>query len=104
MREELNFIHSKEDILKALLQCKEEQTSIGIQSDALGTETVVTGIEDIVIEDTRTLVVLKYYDTTGYILPSNKIVLEEIQAVFPFATTFENPYLNNLNKGKSWHF
>jgi hypothetical protein len=101
---DLNFLSSPHDILNALLQSKENGTSIGIKAHVLGPETIVTAVEDVIFEDTLTLIVFKHYDTSGYILPSHKITLAEIQSVYPFATQFVNPYLSNLGKDKSWFF
>jgi hypothetical protein len=101
---ELNFLTSPADVLKALLQSKEEGTSIGIRAHSLGTETIVTAVEDIVFEESQTLIIFKPYDSTGYILPSRRINLHEIQGVYPFASPFSNPYLSNLGKDKSWFF
>jgi hypothetical protein len=101
---ELNFLNSPSDILRALVACKAEGTSIGIQSTALGSETIVTSVEDIIFEEGQTIVVLKHYDTSGYILPSHKLNIEQIEAVYPFSTPFVNPYINNISKDKTWFF
>jgi hypothetical protein len=104
MGKELNFFDSPHDILKALLQSKEEGTSVGIKAHCLGQEVVTTAVEDIIFHDTHTVIVVKHYDGSGYILPSHKINLLEIQAVFPFNTPFVNPYLKSIDKDKSWFF
>jgi hypothetical protein len=104
LKEQSNFLNTPSDILKALLGSKEDCTTIGIQSTALGPEIIVTCVEDIIFEEGNTCVVLKHYDTSGYILPSHKIKLNEIEGVFPFATRFVNPYISNIDKDKTWFF
>ena len=104
LNRELSFVHSPQEILRALLQSKEEGTSIGIQCNALGPELIVTSVENIIFEEGQTLVMLKHYDTTGYILPSYKLNLLEIQGVVPFASQFKNPYLDNIGRDKTWFF
>jgi hypothetical protein len=104
MGQDLNFFDSPHDILNALLQSKEQGTSVGIKSNCLGQEMVTTAVEDIIFHDTHTVIVVKHYDGSGYILPSHKINLLEIQAVFQFNTPFVNPYLKSIDKDKSWFF
>lgn len=95
---ELNFLSEPSDILKALLNSKEEGTSIGIKANDFGTDPIVTAVEDIIFQDGQTLIVLKHYDSSGYILPSYKINLLNVSAVYPFASPFKNPILNYLEK------
>jgi len=71
-------------------------------SPALGdAEMYLTAVEDFVItEGDDPLVVLKPYDMSGYLLPVNKIPLNSIEAVCPFKSKFENPFLPKLIDGK----
>jgi hypothetical protein len=101
---ELNFLSSQPEILNALIQSKQNSTSIGIRSNVLGSETLVSCVEDIIFEEGQTIIILKHFDTTGYILPSHKINLGEIEAVYPFATPFVNPFLSNIDKDRTWFF
>ena len=101
---ELNFLEGRADILQALMKSKEEGTAIAIRATVLGMEPIVTAVEDVSFDDGLTIIVLKHYDATGYILPSKRLNLLEIQSVCPFTTPFSNPYLQNLNKDKSWFF
>ena len=87
-----------------LMKSKEEGTAIAIRATVLGMEPIVTAVEDVYFDDGLTIIVLKHYDATGYILPSKRLNLLEIQSVCPFTTPFSNPYLQNLNKDKSWFF
>jgi hypothetical protein len=97
---ELNFLSEPSDILKALLNSKEEGTSIGIKANDFGLDPIITAVENIIFEEGQTLIVLKHYDQSGYILPSYKINLLNITAVYPFASPFKNPILSNLEKDK----
>jgi hypothetical protein len=101
---EINFLQAPDEILKALLLSKEKGTLIGIRSNVLGSQTIITAVEDIIFEEGQTYIILKYYDASGYILPSHKIDLQHIEAVIPFSTPFHNPILDNLSKNKSWSF
>jgi hypothetical protein len=104
MSRELNFLNVESEILSALLKSKEEGTSIGIKASPLGTEIIITAVEDIQFHEGQTIIVLKHFDLSGYILPSSKINLPDIQAVCPFASPFHNPYLQNLDRHRTWFF
>jgi hypothetical protein len=104
VKEQSNFLSAPSDILNALLTSKENNTSIGIQATALGPEVIITSVEDIIFDDGRTFVIFKHFDTSGYILPSHRINLNEIQGVFPFVSPFVNPYINTIGKDKTWFF
>jgi hypothetical protein len=86
------------------MKSKEEGTSVGIRSISLGPETVVTAVEDIIFEDGQTVVILKHFDSSGYILPSHRINLEDFQAIHSFSTPFINPYIQNIGREKNWFF
>jgi hypothetical protein len=101
---DLNLLTDQDQIFKALFQSKRECTAIGIRAAVLGPDTMVTCVEDIIVEDGQTIIILKHYDSRGYILPSHKINLFEILAVHPFATPFENPFLANIGKERTWFF
>src|SRR6187551_1890270 len=81
--ENLNVRSEPQEILQALLDSKQSGTAIGIISSALGSDIFTTTVEDIIIHENATLIVLKRFDTTGYILPSYKINLLEILGVWP---------------------
>ncbi len=98
----LTFLTEQTEILKALLESKQSGTAIGIIASKLDEKMIVTGIDDILIEDGRTTVVLKHYDASGYILPSRLVPLSAIDAVCPFVASFNNPILSNIEKTRSW--
>lgn len=101
---DITFFNHQAEILQALLQSKEDGSSIGIKSAAFGPETIITAVEDIQFGEGQTMIVLKHYDSSGYMLPCHKLDLSEIEAVCPFTTRFENPILSNLDKDKTWFF
>lgn len=101
---DITFFTHQTEILQALLQSKEEGNSIGIKSAALGPETIITAVEDIHFGEGQTIIVLKHYDSSGYMLPCHKLNLAEIDLVCPFTTRFENPILTSLDKDKTWFF
>jgi hypothetical protein len=95
-----DFLQEPRDVLKALLECREHGTLIGIKALILGKGMFVTGVEDILIgdgsEDTR--IILKGYDFTGHVLPINTIRLTDIEGVCEFSSKFGNPILKTLSK------
>ena len=93
-----DFSISSKEILEALMISKEHGTSIGIKASAFGPDYFITAVENIILEEGQTLVQLKHYDSTGYILPSYKINLLEIQSTLSFRTPFRNPYLKSLSQ------
>ena len=99
-----DFVHTSQDILRELMQCKEQGSAVGIQADVLGIGMFITGIEDIVLEEGATIIVLKQYDTSGYMLPATHIDLRDINSICPFKSEFKNPFLDNIEKDKSWFF
>ena len=95
-----DFIQDPKEVFRALLDSKERGTAIGIKSELLGRGMFVTGVEDILIGDGRenTRVILKGYDFTGHVLPTNIVSLTEIEGICKFKSKFGNPILNTLSK------
>ena len=95
-----DFIQEPADMFKALLESKERDSAIGIKSEVLGKGMFVTGVEDILIGDghENTFIILKGYDFTGHVLPTNHLRLSEIEGVCQFASKFGNPILKTLSK------
>lgn len=100
----LDFTTEPSKILELLEQSKEGGTCIAIKSEQLGLDVVITAVDDVFSESERYRVVLKHYDTSGYILPTNKLFLEDIDAVCPFSTTFKNPIQEQVDKDRPWFF
>lgn len=90
------YICDASEILKRLLESKVKGTIIGVTASTLGTTMVLAGIDDVLLGKIP-MVVLKPYDTYGYILPETKIHLEDISSVRPFASKFQNPFEKKLN-------
>lgn len=87
------------EMLTILNESKQSGTAVGINAPSLGNEIYITAVEDIVIGKDIT-VILKNYDITGYILGTNKLKIGDIKSVYPFKSTFENPYMRTM-KGES---
>ncbi len=99
-----NFFTEKSEILGVLVNSKQHGSAVGIMAPAFGSDIFITAVEDIILEDVKTVIVFKQYDRTGYILPSTRISLEEITSVCPFSSEFRNPYLDNFEKDRTWFF
>lgn len=99
-----DFITENSKILDALVASKCQATSIGITAGIFGDEIVVTCVEDIMVDEGVTTIILKQYDSQGRLLPAHKIDLNEIKSVCPFSTTFVNPYFNAIDKERTWFF
>ena len=91
----MELVSDPGEILNILTESKAHGTAVGINAPALGSEIYVTAVEDVVIDEDITIV-LKSYDTTGYMLETNKLKLAEIKSVYPFKSSFENPYMRTL--------
>jgi len=87
------------EMLNVLTESKAHGTAVGINAPALAREIVITAVEDILIDESIT-VVLKNYDITGYMLETNKLKLGDILSVCPFKSSFENPFMKTLKHGK----
>jgi hypothetical protein len=87
-------------ILNHLLNSKEKGTVIGIVSPVLGRLMALTGVEDLILDE-RPMVILKPYDMNGRILPTAKILLENIYSVRPFTSKFENPFVAKFEEGNN---
>lgn len=102
--EDLQFFRDPQEKLRAIMNSLEEGTSIGVKAAALGERVVVTGVQNVLIDEGETVVVLKPYDSSGYILPATRLRLSEISIVMTFLTRFPNPILDNLDREKTWFF
>jgi hypothetical protein len=58
----------------------------------------ITVVEDIVKTDFVTIIILRPYDASGYFLPVNKIMLDEIISLYPFRSQFANPFLEQTKR------
>jgi hypothetical protein len=94
------FVKHPKEVIKALLESKEDGKAIGIKAPVLGKGMFVTAVEDILIGDghENTRIILKGYDFTGHVLETNTISLTEIEGVCVFDSKFGNPILKTINK------
>lgn len=100
--QQFDFINSQEGILHALTDSKINSSVIGIYSPSLGETMVVTGVENIVLTDSDTVIVLKKYDMSGQIFERHVLLLSEIISVCPFTSPIKNPFLENIEKNTDW--
>ena len=98
METEGDFLTDKTSILSELTSSKIYQTCVGLSSKKLGTGMFITVVEQIIIDENSTTIVLKQYDATGYLLPTNKLELDDITSLFPFKSKFNNPYLEHIKQ------
>ena len=95
------FITTSDAIFQELVNSKLNGNVIGISSPLLGAGMFLTGIEDILLEGKRSIVVLKRYDVNGHFLSTNNLPLDKIMAVCPFRSKFENPFLAKVKGERS---
>jgi hypothetical protein len=99
-----DFVSTKAEMLGMLVSSKQHGSAVGIVAPAFGHDILITAVEDIILEDGKTIIILKQYDRSGYMLPSSRISLEDITSICPFSSEFRNPYLDNLEKDRTWFF
>jgi hypothetical protein len=90
------FLTSKNEIFRELLNSKLHGNIVGVTSVRLGNGMFLTAVEDMLLEGDSVTVVLKPYDTTGYFLTTNRILIDDISSIFPFKSKFVNPFMNKL--------
>ena len=100
----LNLALSSQEILKIIIESKENGNTIGVSSKLLGEGFFITAVEDIILEESQTTILFKPFDVTGFMLPTNKLTLQEIDAACPLISEFKNPVLKNFEKDKTWYF
>ncbi len=91
-------------IFNILMESKQGGNCIAISSLLTGDGFIITAVDDIIFLDGATVICLKPYDVTGFMLPVCKIRLSQIKAACPMKSKFINPVLRNLTKGKNWFF
>jgi hypothetical protein len=96
-----SFIHSAEDILREILHSKENGNVIGIQAETLGNGIYVTGVEDVILDENETAIILKPYDMSGYIFPNKRVPLDKITLVCPLRSPVKNPFLQEIEKNEN---
>ena len=76
----LNFVKEPSSILRLLQQSQSGGTCIAIKSARLGNDIVITAVDEVLEHEGRHKIILKHYDTSGYILPTYTLYLDEISA------------------------
>ena len=90
----LRFIKSRTDILKALLNSRETGNAIGVYSTGLGGGMFITAVDEVYDDDNEQIIVLKRYDLSGLVLQRTNLFLSEIKAICPFEISYRNPVLH----------
>jgi hypothetical protein len=88
----VGWLSSPPDILKALLESKENGNVVGINALSLGPAMIMTAVDDVVEVRNDSIVLLKETDLLGIRLPETEILLSEIVGVFPMRTNFNDPF------------
>lgn len=101
---QLNFSEDPAEILNILFDSEKYKNAIGVKSAVLGDAVFITAVQSITLEEGQTLIEFMHYDSSGYILPVRKVDIKEIQAVCGFTSPFKNPFLDSLQKDRSWFF
>src|SRR5262245_48319488 len=99
-----NLATGAQEILNVIVTSKENGSTIGLRSKTLGEGIFITAIDDIILEDGETIILLKPFDVTGFMLPTNKVKLDAIDAACPLISQFRNPVLKSIEKDKTWFF
>lgn len=105
MKNKFNFLSERElithpdDITGEILKSKQEGNIVGIISPVLGSGMYLTAIDDLILTEGSSRVVLKRFDISGYLFPIHEIPLNSIKAVCPFTSKFKNPYLPKTDRG-----
>jgi hypothetical protein len=99
-----DLTRGEQEILKILINSKENGNTIGLCSSVLGEGFFITAVEDIILQDGETIIVIKPFDVTGFVLPTNTLKLASIEAACPLISEYQNPILKNFEKDKSWFF
>lgn len=95
----LDFIDSKEGMIKALVQSRMTKSIIGLRSRELGPGTYFTTVKEFqMLEDDNIVVKLEGYDMTGYVLDKSELNLDDIEYVIPLNALFDNPFVRELKR------
>lgn len=84
-------------ILRILEQSLFDSTLAGIYAPGvLGAGIFITTVEKIFLGVDGVEIMLREYDSTGYILAKNQLSLSDIRRVCSFSSRMANPYLKEL--------
>lgn len=93
----MDFQTEPEKILRMLEQSLFDSTLTGIYAPGvLGPGIFITTVEKIFIGVDDTEILLREYDSTGYILAKNQLRLSDIRRACSFSSPMVNPYLKEL--------
>jgi hypothetical protein len=93
----MEFETDAKAILSLIMESLFNRTLVGIYAPrVLGAGTFITTVEMIALAECGLSIHLKEYDSTGYVLPQNRLKLRDITRICSFASSMENPYLRQL--------
>ena len=98
--EEFNFTSNPQEILRALLDSRQQQKMIALYMPANSDELFITAVDEIIHDEHDTIIVVKQFDNTGFIIEKNKIKLSEIVSACLLSSHWENPYMKVIIKDK----
>lgn len=99
----MDFETDQQRILEIIRESFSNGTVAGFYAPStLGRGIFITSVEGIAACNGDLEIILKEYDTSGYILPKKRVKLGEIEKVFPFQSQMANPFMKTLT-GTRFH-
>jgi hypothetical protein len=98
--EEFNFTNNPVEILQALEESRKHQKMIALFIPVNSDELFVTAVDEIIVDEKQTTIVVKQYDQTGFIIEKNRIRLADIAGVCLLNSAWQNPYMKIAIKNK----
>jgi|GEM_PF-2895056 len=87
----IRVIKNRKDISKAVFNCVDSNTVLGIYCPAIADGLLLVGIESISTDGFEPIVTMRPYDLNGILLQRNQIAMSEIRSVCVFDSVYENP-------------
>lgn len=95
---------SSDEILKILIDSKDNGTAVGLTALSLGPTIVMTAVDDIIDVKNDKIVLLKELDLLGIRLPESELLLSEIVKVYPLKTKYYDPFHVHLREHRREDF
>jgi hypothetical protein len=96
--EEYNFTSNPIEILEALTGSKHEEKMVALIVPSIGEGLFITAVDDIVEEGGEAWIILKHYDSTGFMIERNRIGLSEIVGACTLNSKWKNPFMKIVIK------
>lgn len=88
----IQWITDAAEILKVLIDSKENGNVIGITALSFGPTIAMTAVDDIVDVKNDKIVLLRENDLLGIKLAESEVLLSEIVSVYPLKTKYNDPF------------